>query len=491
LRAISAQRIEAVNAAGVRADGSYVLYWMIAQRRTRWSFALDRAVDLARDLGKGLLIFEPLRCGYRWASDRLHQWVIDGMADNARALAGAPATYYAYLEPAPGEGSGLLESLAEHACCVVTDDYPCFFLPSMVAAAGRRLPVRLEQVDGNGLLPMRAADKAYGRAVDFRRFLQRELPGHLGDLPRAEPFAGVELPRLEVSPSILARWPDAAPALVAGERVDLGRFPIDHGVAPIRQRGGSVAGQAALRTFLDQRLTRYLEGRMDLDRRAASELSPYLHFGHVGSHQVFWSLCEHERWTSARLVGGSRGAKEGYWGLSADAEAFVDQLVTWRELGFNACRHVPGYDRYDSLPAWCQTTLAKHESDERPWRYSLEELENARTHDEVWNAAQRELRVDGRIHNYLRMLWGKKILEWSATPREALAIAIHLNDQYAVDGRDPNSYSGILWCFGRYDRPWAPERPIFGLIRYMSSDNTRRKLDLKRYLATYGPLSLA
>ncbi len=152
------------------------------------------------------------------------------------------------------------------------------------------------------------------------------------------------------------------------------------------------------------------------------------------------------------------------------------------------CVHHPDtYDRFESLPAWARATLGKHEADPRTYRYGLETFERATTHDALWNAAQGQLVREGRIHNYLRMLWGKKILEWTATPREALAVMIELNNKYALDGRDPNSYSGIFWTFGRYDRPWAPERPIFGSIRYMSSENTARKMSVRGYVRRYAP----
>jgi deoxyribodipyrimidine photo-lyase len=149
------------------------------------------------------------------------------------------------------------------------------------------------------------------------------------------------------------------------------------------------------------------------------------------------------------------------------------------------CWQRDDYDRYESLPDWAQTTLAEHAGDQRPFVYRPEQLEAADTHDPLWNAAQRQLVGEGRIHNYLRMLWGKKVLEWSASPREALATLIELNNKYALDGRNPNSYSGIFWVFGRYDRAWGPERPIFGKIRYMSSENTARKVRVKDYIRRY------
>ncbi len=486
-------RLGNVNRAPLRPDGDYVLYWMIAQRRTRANFALDRAIEKARELGKPLLVLEALRSGYPWASDRLHAFVIAGMADNARRFAASPISYYAYVEAEDGEGRGLLETLAERACLVVTDEFPAFFLPHMVEAAGRRLGVRLEQVDGNGVLPLRATDRVFGRAVDFRRFLQKSLLPHLLERPDEDPLDGLELPRLAPLPAALVRrWPNRAADLAAGTPLDLAALPIDHGVPQIRGGavGGAAAGEKTLAEFVARRLSRYVEGRLDLVRRATSELSPYLHFGHVGAHQVFAAIAKAERWHPGRLTGNVTASRSGFWGMGENAEAFLDEFITWREIGYNFCSKVAGYDHYETLPDWARATLAKHEGDERPDLYSLAELEDARTYDEVWNAAQRELRVDGRIHNYLRMLWGKKILEWSRSPQEALEVMVHLNNKYALDGRNPNSYSGIFWCLGRYDRPWFPERPIFGTIRYMSSDSTRRKLDLKPYLATYGPLAL-
>jgi deoxyribodipyrimidine photo-lyase len=176
--------------------------------------------------------------------------------------------------------------------------------------------------------------------------------------------------------------------------------------------------------------------------------------------------------------------------MAAGAEAFLDQLVTWRELGHNAAAWLPAYDRWESLPAWARATLDEHAGDPRPYVYGREQLELAGTHDPLWNTAQRQLVVEGRIPNYLRMLWGKKILEWTRSPREALEVMIELNNRYALDGRDPNSYSGIFWVLGRYDRPWGPERPVFGTVRYMTSENAARKLKLNAYLRRYGPSRL-
>lgn len=481
-------RVRIANAAEPRRGGDLVLYWMIAARRTRFNFALERALGHARALEKPLVVLEALRCGYEWASDRLHAFVIDGMAANARAFASTPVLYHPYLEPEAGAGKGLLAALAERACVVVTDEFPCFFLPRMVAAAARQVACRLEVVDGNGLLPLRAAPKAFDTAHSLRRFLHKSLPPHLRVTPAPDPLAGLELPRLDALPAaITRRWPRATDAQLARPAAELAKLPIDHEVAPVEgARGGQDAADEVLERFLTRRLARYQEDRNDLDDEATSGLSPYLHFGHVSVHDVFARVARRERWSGA--TGKPTGSKEGWWGMSPPAEAFLDEVITWREVGYIFCdKHPDDYDRYESLPAFARKTLEKHEGDARAPLYGLEELEAATTYDPLWNAAQTQLAREGRIHNYLRMVWGKKVLEWSGSPRDALEHLIHLNNKYGLDGRNPNSYSGIFWCLGRFDRAWGPERPIFGTVRYMSSENTARKLRTKDYVRRYSP----
>ncbi|MCC7537266.1 MAG: deoxyribodipyrimidine photolyase [Deltaproteobacteria bacterium] len=477
-------RIRAASSRPVRPDGDYVLLWMIAARRTRWSFALDRALERCRALGKPLLVLEPLRAGYRWASDRIHHFVLDGMRDQSARFQAAGVTYHPYVEPRPDDGRGLLAALAERACVVVTDDSPCFFLPRMIEAAARSVPVLLEAVDGNGIVPIRALDQTFPTAYAFRRALQKTLRPYLGQLPSAEPLVDLEpLGAARIPPDVLARWPRAelerSAALVAS-------LPIDHDVPRVEPSGGEGAGRQLLDRFVSRRLSRYAEDRGNPSDEASSGLSAHLHFGHVSAHEVVHAVLDREDWLPEKLGSQSAGKKEGWWGLSASAEAFLDECVTWRELALNTCVRAPDYDRWESLPSWARATLASHAADPRPHVYSVEQLARAETHDDLWNAAQRQLLVEGRIHNYLRMLWGKKILEWSPGPRDALQSMIELNNRFAIDGRDASSHAGIGWVLGRYDRPWAPERPIFGTIRYMSSRSAMRKLDLEGYLGRWG-----
>jgi deoxyribodipyrimidine photo-lyase len=456
---------------------------MTASRRTTWNFALDRAVEWAEKLRKPLVILEALSCGFSWASDRMHRFVIDGMAENACRFQATDVLYYPYLELAPNAGKGLLAALASRACVVVTDDFPCFFLPRMVASAARQAPVLMEAVDSNGLLPMRQAENAFPTAYAFRRFLQRELPQHLMDFPKANALLQAKLPKAKQLPrEITKRWPKASPRLLNSGVDVLAEIPLDHGIPPVETRGGSTAAQALLRNFLRNRLATYAEARNEPSQQATSELSPYLHFGHISVHQIFSEITSQEGWSPDHLALRATGSRSGWWGTSQPTETFLDQIITWRELGFNFCQMRNDYDQFESLPAWALKTLRLHARDERSYLYTIEKFERAQTHDPLWNAAQTQLVREGRIHNYLRMLWGKKIIEWTRTPENALAIMVELNNKYALDGRDPNSYSGIFWCLGRYDRPWGPERPVLGTVRYMSSENTARKFDVRGYI---------
>jgi deoxyribodipyrimidine photo-lyase len=472
----------------VNTQGDYVIYWITAYRRTTWNYSLDRAVEWAKELDKPLVILEALRCGYQWASDRLHEFILNGMSDHAEELKGRDAFYYPFVESASDEGKGLLRALSAQSCVIITDDFPAFFLPRMVLAAARIVPVLLEQVDANGLLPVRAVDRVFPTAYAFRRFLQKNLPIHIAEPPQRDPLKDSGLKRLDSLPEhVLKRWPLASSKILRGDRAFLKSLPISHEVGRVAQRGGPIQARQMMKRFLEARLSGYPQDRNHPDEDGTSGLSPHLHFGFLSVHQVFDELAKKEEWSLDRLAPKATGSRTGWWGMSEPAEAFLDELITWRELGFNMCWQREDYDAYESLPGWALKTLGEHRDDVRAYCYRLEECEAARTHDLLWNAAQRQLLQEGRIHNYLRMLWGKKILEWSVTPQEALRVMIELNNKYALDGRDPNSYSGIFWVLGRYDRPWGPERPVFGKVRYMSSKNTARKVRVKNYLETYGP----
>jgi deoxyribodipyrimidine photo-lyase len=482
LSPVPPSRIRALNTCPVNPRGDFILYWMIAARRTRWNFALQHAVNLCSDLQAPLLILEALDTDYPWANDRLHRFVLDGMAATALSCRRAHAEYYPFVERTRGAGAGLVAELSRHACAVVTDHFPAFLIPGVTQAAARQSAVRVEAVDSNGLIPLSAHGRAFTMARSFRAFVQRELHNHLREFPDEHPLRVLPPGRRATVPaSIARRWPAATDLL--DRRSSLQLLPIDHTVTRAAVQGGEAAARRRLTVFIEEDLKRYGRDHSHPDANCTSRLSPYLHFGHISAHEVFSAVMTSERWTTRRLSARGGGARQGWWGVSDSANIFLDQLTVWRDLSFNGCEWIPRYMDYQSFPSWARETLEAHRSDPRR-QYAFETLESAATHDAIWNSTQRQLLTEGWFHGYLRMLWGKKILEWAPDPPTALAWMETLMNRYSLDGRDPVSYASFAWVLGRYDRPW-PERPVFGTVRYMSSESARRKLRMTAYLKKY------
>ncbi len=471
---VPSSRIRRLCDASPRAQGQFVVYWMMASRRLTHNFALQHAVQRANEANVPLLILEALSSQYPYASDRFHAFVIDGMAEHEAATGNTAALYFPYIEPQHGAGRGLVAALAERAVEVVTDDWPMPFVRTWQQRVAKHAGCRMVAVDSNHLLPLSATPKAHVRAHDFRRFFQKTAAAHLSERPVADPLAhlAVRAPA-SVPADILRRWPRATAAEL--QKQTLARLPIDHSVAPVAETGGTTAARARWARFRSVGLRDYGEGRRTLDPDGSSALSPWLHFGHIGVHELLADIVTDHGPLSFGKVTGSR---EGWWGLPPGPEGFLDELVTWREVGHHFQHHTPDAHTYASLPAWARETMEEHLGDPRPTPPSKAALEAGRSPDPVWNIAQRQLVETGRMHNYLRMMWGKKMFEWTAHPADAMALLFELNDKYALDGRDPNSMCGISWVFGRFDRAWGPERPIFGKIRYMTSENTAKKVGL-------------
>ena len=475
-------RLRRLNDARANTRGEYVLYWMQIYRRLERNHALDYALRCAEELGRPLVLYEGLRIDYPWASRRLHRFVLEGMLANAARAEELGLSYWPFVETEKGQGRGLLRRLAAHAALVVTDDFPCFIVPAQAEALARKVEVPVFAADSNSVVPLSLLGPPVSAAAHLRPRLHKAFAD-------AWPHRAAAKPRI---PDVAARR--VRPPFDAWKTKEVAAFvealPVDASVPPVPGTpGGTPAGRARLRAFVKKRLRGYAEARSEprsLDEGHASGLSPYLHFGHVSIEEVAEAvLATTGKWTPGELRVHNRGKREGFFGDDPDVNSFLDEALTWRDLGFqwHSTRRADAASLETALPAWALATLGAHARDRRPWLYTAEELENGETHDPLWNAAQRELVATGTIHNYLRMLWGKKVLEWSASPADAYRTLEHLNNKYALDGRDPNSYTGILWCFGLFDRPWAPERKVFGSVRYMSSDNTARKFDLKPYYA--------
>lgn len=489
-------RLRVVNDKEVFVDGEYVLYWMIAARRFNYNAALEYAAKLAENYGKPLLVVEEISTSHKFANDRITSFVIQGMVENTSIFKEHNIRFIPWVETPLSGPMGLLKTLAKRACLIVTDDFPTYYPLSATKAAGRSLNRKVIAVDSNGVFPMSWTSSAFSTAHSFRRFIHANFSRCRETWPQKVPIntdydysisddlyrsiiqeCSVKIPPYE--------WLWRCSEGGSTGKKALSTIDIDHEVQPVRQaRGGRNTAAKKLAVFLKNRLNRYNVDRNNIEKPSVSGLSPWLHFGHISSIEIVGKILDSEKWTPENITTSRKGAREGWWGLPAGVESFLDQIITWRELGFNNAFHNPNHNKYESIPEWAKLTLSEHTDDER-MLYTFEQIENAETHDEVWNAAQQELLQTGIIHNYLRMLWGKRILEWAQTPEQAVEWMIELNDKYALDGRDPNSYTGIFWVLGRHDRAWGPERAIFGKIRYMSSENTKKKLKLKPYLQQF------
>lgn len=441
-----------------RPAARYVLYWMQIHRRACQNQALNFAVEQANRLRLPLVVYEGLRPDYDQANDRIHRFILEGAIDNARAFEKAGIRYCFYLMPGARRGNRrAVAQLAQEAALLVTDDFPAFIIPQHNRAIVKQVDCPVYAVDANGVVPMRELAHEEYAARTIRPRIHRLLPAYLWPVKDAVPkikSAGLPLNLREETPLRHAAISD----LLRG-------VEIDHNVKPSRQfKGGRAAALQRLHTFITERLHNYAKGRNIAGEHWTSELSPYLHFGHLGAMETALAV------------------------LHAEApeeciDAFLEEQIVRRELSYNFCHFNSHHAALAALPAWARQTLQAHGRDARPFIYTTNAFEHAATHDEVWNLAQRELLATGKIHGYMRMLWGKKIIEWSPSPEEALHTMIRLHHRYALDGRNPNTYTGILWCFGKHDRAWGPERPVYGLVRYMTSDNTKRKISFSAYKA--------
>jgi len=456
---VDSARVHVMGAASLPAPGrSYVLYWCMSSVRGEQNHALDAALALGEHLGLPVVVYHALRPDYPHASDRLHAWALEGMEDLQATCRERGITYWVDLPRGPGDTEPRIPLVARRAAAVFSDYFPTFIIPRHLATAAAGLEVPLFAIDSACVVPMQRIAAAQVGAYALRPKLKKLWPEYLG----------AKLPSRRVVPipaSLDAGFPLADPAL---ERGRLSDYSLDHQVAPVPgRRGGRGAGLAALRAFIEGPLQAYGDGRRDPGVDGQSGLSPYLHWGHLFAGEI------------ADAVRGSGAAPESI-------EGFLEELLVRRELSFNYCFHTPPERQLQvsSLPAWAQATLSLHEKDARPHLYDFSALDQGRTADPLWNASQRELRESGRIHGYLRMLWGKKILEWTATPQEALDRMAQLNDRYALDGRDPASIANFMWVLGLHDRPFQ-ERPILGKVRPMSSARTADKFELAPYLARW------
>jgi deoxyribodipyrimidine photo-lyase len=428
-------------------EGHCIVYWMQGAQRGLDNPALDVAVEAANALQKPVVVlFAPVPF-YPHANLRHYRFLAEGIPDIAESLAKRNIAFVLRRFPE----HSLIKLCSEvKAALVVGDENPMREPEAWRRAATNKLNIPFWTVDANVIVPSTLLEKEQYAAHIIRPRLQAQLQ------------------RFMIRPkNTKAKFPWTKPARLPSLNPDFDitqGWPIDTSVSPVSGfRGGTNEALRLLRDFLKHGLPDYGTLRNKPEENATSRLSPYLHFGHISPLTI------------ALAVQKADAPK-------ADKERFLDQLITWRELAVNLVRFNPNYDNFECGEPWAHRTLAAHAKDDRPVLYNASQLEHAETYDPLWNAAQLQMVTTGWMHNYLRMYWAKKILEWSPSPAQAYQIAVWLNDKYELDGRDPNGYAGIAWSIvGKFDRPWF-ERPIFGLIRYMSGASTGKKFDSKKYM---------
>lgn len=439
-----------------------MLYWAQMNRRVESNHALEFAAAHANKLGLALLVYEGVTCTYPYASDRFHTFLLEGVPDTAARLAKRGIGHVFHLRKRRADPNDALYRLAADAALLVTDDYPVSIAATHNANVPQRIGIPYFAVDSSCIVPMSLIPKKEYGAYTIRPKIRKLLRQSMVPVERV---ALAHCYRHGTHPLHTEVTGANIPQLVS-------ECEIDHSVKPsVSFRGGRAAAERHLGHFLDSNLKRYAAEKNEPAARATSNLSPWLHFGHISSLEVALAAQDH-------------AAPHGF-----EAEEFSEELIVRRELAFNHARFAADPTALEAIPDWAQKTLAKHAADFRDPVYDRETFETARTHDDLWNATQKEMLLRGKIHGYYRMYWGKKIIEWSASPAAALETMVYLHDRYALDGRDPNTYTNILWCFGLHDRPWQ-ERPIFGMVRYMSLDGMKRKTGVDAYLREIALLEL-
>ena len=449
------ERVRVIREAAVKKSAEFVLYWMHHAVRGHENPALDTALTLSGQLKLPVLVYQGLGGRHPFHSDRHHTFIMEGAREVQQDLNDRRIAYVFYLGRQPANPTPL-QSLARRAALVITEDFPAPPFPRWARRLASQIDTAIWSVDCACIIPMRQIRRIFTRAYAFRDHARKEYDRRLGQIweeaeTTIEPFDG-----------------DCgfnATDLVRADIADLcARCEIDHTIGPVPHTpGGSAAGYARWEQFRHHGLESYARLRNDPTvrfPRGVSRLSAYLHHGHVSPFRI-----------------AGQAARDGSHG----AIKFLDELLIWRELAHHFCFHHSNVESLDALPQWACRTLQAHAGDPRPAHYSWERLYRGRTGDLLWDAAQKSLLVHGELHNNVRMTWGKALLQWAQDPQKALDLMIDLNHRFALDGSDANSYGGLLWCLGLFDRPFTPERPVIGTLRPRFTEDHLRRLDMKAY----------
>jgi len=441
-------RIKLLNDSGIL-KGTHVLYWMQQSQRAEYNHALEYAVQQANAFGQGVLVAFGLMDDYPEANLRHYTFMLEGLRETQASLAKQGIR----MVIKRGSPPDVAIALGQKASLVVCDRGYLSHQKAWRTQVARSAACRVVQVESDVVVPL---DVVSNKAEYAARTIRPKIHKHLKHY--VLPFKSSVVKKSSLDLKIDGIDIKEVSAVVK-------KLSIDRGVAPVSRffKGGTSQGKSRLGEFIKKRFHHYVENRNQPQTDGISHMSPYLHFGQLSPLYIALQIkAADSRFTEAQ-------------------EAYLEELIVRRELAMNFVNNTANYDSYACLPQWARKTLKQHRKDPREYVYTRSQLENAETHDEYWNAAMREMKITGFMHNYMRMYWGKKILEWSKTPEHAFRTTLAINNKYFLDGRDPNSYTGVAWIFGVHDRAWF-ERPIFGKIRYMAASGLERKCDIRGYV---------
>ena len=434
--------------------GDYVLYWMQASQRAECNHALEYAIRRANELKRPVLAVFGLTDRYPEANERHYAFMLEGLRETQQALARRGIRLV--ISPQSPELAAV--DLSDKACLLVTDRGYTRIQRAWRRCVARRAACPVVQVETDVVVPVELASwKDEYTAATLRPKINKHLEEYLVPVAQTQPTRD----SLDIKPARLDL--ENVDALLAGMRLDRSAGRVRAFV------GGTANAKRLLQQFIRTKFKDYAERGNDPGLDVQSHQGPYIHFGQISPLYIAMEIM-------------ASGAPE------RAKQAYLEQLIVRRELSVNFLQYNPRYTSFRCLPLWARATLEAHKADRRPIVYTAAQLERAETHDPYWNAAMREMLITGKMHGYMRMYWGKKILEWTRRPAWAFRLAIRLNNRYFLDGRDPNAWNNVAWCFGLHDRAWA-ERPIFGKVRYMNAAGLDRKFDMERYVRRVNRLS--
>lgn len=449
------ERIKKLNDKPINPHGKFIVYSMEASQRVYFNHAIEFAISIANEYQKPMITIFNLTDKYKHSNQRYYKFMIEGLIElrkhfNQRGIK--------FIINKSDYVSGSIE-FSKNAVALVTDRNYLKLQRSWREKVAGSVDVAVFQVESDVLIPIETvSNKMEPYAFTIRKKIMNLFNHFL------QPFDHLEL-KVKLNES------DFEGMEFSNAEEYLQLLDINKEVKSVDKyfKGGYSEAKKLLKLFIEQKLSHYKEFRSDPTKDFQSDLSPYLHFGQISIHEILNEILKNYDFNDENV------------------QSFINEAIIWRELARNFCFYNPNYNQYEGIPGWAKKSLEEHFKDKREIIYSLDELEFAKTHDPYWNAAQIQLLRTGKMHNYMRMYWAKKLIEWTHYPKDAFNIACYLNDKYELDGRDPNGYAGISWCFGTHDRPWF-ERPIFGQIRYMNDKGLERKFDIKAYLEKYSKI---